>query len=570
MSNLVALPVDVLIHIFTYVDAQDHLELAVSCKTFNQLYTNDSVWQRLSYQYFPHESRLREQHLALGHEPPEADPSETPRPNMSIYRVPSWKLTFQNCTHTLQGLMDGCFARTHVWEHHIPSSPLLVDYQVFQLGDVHVFMERSVAYSGQTRFLFRSLTESHFHFEWKISMSDIFPNFNPLRNRIHSDIRVKNGFLMLAFYSTNGTLSRLYNWPVATLEDLRAIPKLPLGSYWSPDALTADPSMLLASSSGSSPSVTLPTEQAFTVPNIVQPESSPSKAMRLLRLQPPFAALQANDFLLVNVVSGEVVFVEPNTDGAVQTCRWDSGQLVFIIKHANKKQFIHIVPLPKLSIGFKSGLDRFSHPHYHTDKISHAPNSRIEIPCKFKLSGSYLDFFHTSAGLAIFASTVSRTFCKICVGTRCENPLTCHKHPLQQSLFVIEKESSSGTCCAASPSSSSDDVSSFTTPKGLLFGNCGPFIAFSDGCDVFWFVDKGNLSQPVARKIRVGMGQACTGHHQVVILGSSLLHICSKHTEQVREVSLYEPCTAGMRKTCCEQGPKRFALPSASAQSRAS
>lgn len=519
-DGMLSLPDDVLCHIFSYLDPKDHLFLATVCRRTRHLYSSNRTWQRLAYQYFPHESRLREQFLALNDA---SGPIEHPKTPYCQSRT--WKELFVSCTHILTGLNEGCFTRTAVWEHTISSNPLLVDYQVFCLGNMHIFMERSVAFSGETRFLFRSLTASNFHFEWIIHAKSIFPDFDRMKNRIHSDIRMKDGVLMLAFYQMNGTLRRFYRWSVNSLQDLAALPHQELPPYWSSEDIQLE-------NPGNVRTDLAPEEP---LAEDAKPASTP---MKLLRLQPPFAALQATDFLLVNTISNEIVYRVEQSLGSIVACRWDSTRLIYVKNVDDHTQQIHVVTLKALAIGFSSGVERFSHPH-----LSPQDSSHIVFTCDYKLSGSYLDFFHCSTGIAIFASTVTRTFCKMLVDTQACT--SCQpSQQVRQSLLRIETEAM-------------DPDGTFSSPKGLLFGNSGPFIAFSDGCDVFWFVDKGDNSQPTARKVRVGMGHRCSGHHQVVILGASLLHICSKHSEQVREVSLYEPCMA----RCDALQPMRFSLP---------
>eukprot|EP00300_Choanocystis_sp_HF-7_P018297 c1999_g1_i1.p1 GENE.c1999_g1_i1~~c1999_g1_i1.p1 ORF type:complete len:542 (-),score=74.04 c1999_g1_i1:85-1710(-) len=533
-EGVLSLPDDILTHVFTYLDPKDHLSLAAVCRRICRLYSSNRVWQRLAYQYFPHESRLREQFLALNDA---SGPVEHPRTPYCQSR--SWKDLFVSCTNILTGLNEGCFTRTAVWEHAISSSPLLVDYQVFLLGNTHIFMERSVTFSGETRFLFRSLDSSNFHFEWKINPKTIFTNFNPLRNRIHCDIRMKDGLLMLAFYHTNGMLRHVYRWSVNSLLELKSLPQQALPSYWSSRDIAESAAKAIAKmdKSDGAPEGHGPEPEPEPAPPTSDAEGPP---MKLLRLQPPFAALQSDDFLLVNIMTSEVVFRVEQTRGSIVACRWDSTRLIFVQNVSQTAQEVHIVTLKALAMGVSSGVERFSHPHLSSQDSNH-----ICFECDHKLSGSYLDFFHCSTGIAIFASTVSRTFCKMLVRTQSSNTGPNSNRQVQQSLLRIETESM-------------DAEGTFSSPKGLLFGNSGPFIAFSDGCDVFWFVDKGDSTQPTARKVRVGMGHRCTGHHQVVILGASLLHICSKHSEQVREVSLYEPCMT--RDDCLR--PLRFYLES--------
>eukprot|EP00298_Acanthocystis_sp_HF-20_P015036 c21002_g1_i1.p1 GENE.c21002_g1_i1~~c21002_g1_i1.p1 ORF type:complete len:296 (+),score=109.58 c21002_g1_i1:38-889(+) len=273
--------------------------------------------------------------------------------------------------------------------------------------------------------------------------------------------------------------------------------------------------------------------------------------MKLVGIQPPFIALQGEKcFILVNFLTNKIVFLEDCSDNnkSIEACRWDSRWLVFIAQHKTG-QFLHIIALKELAHNVSSieMNNNFSDLDYmeSTTTVSAINNFQpIIIPCEHKLSGGYLDFFHCTSGLVIFASTITRTFCKISVGTRFPGG-----GPIRQSLFIIEQESNN----------SSDGVESFSTPKGIFFGDSGPFLTFSDGCEIYWCVDQGPNSPPFARKIRVGMGKSCSGHHQVVILGSNLLQICSKHDEHKREVSLYEPCSTQFRSVC-QYSPVRIKL----------
>eukprot|EP00736_Rhodelphis_marinus_P008992 Rmarinus@m.13884 len=551
--NLLDIPDNAIELILSFVCPVDHLVIWSLNRFFRTLY--DNKWKSLVLDTFG------ETHLLCGcaHTACVA-PCEEAKENWI------WHREFVVCLRRVWALEKGAFVRVNRYSYSFSDTMAQPSLVTRQIRKTNYLVCRQLWYDGSgVDFSLRELQSGRLTLQWTAPVATLFDSFHPTRNRIFMDLELYGDTAMAVYFSTSREVLRVYLWSVPeNVSDL--------GKAFE-TAMRWDPPLLQPSEQASDP--------------LTSHARKPRQPRPVwVRFRPPHIAIDSVDeFALWDVETNRRIYTVPHSNRSVVSAAWDNRLIV---------------------TAHSSGLLRIGRPMFGKKARGHHRPSVFEGECctagmcgipllditvGTNFYGRYLGFFRTGCterDFAVIYASDPHT-CHVVWGNPQDRHIT-HSHSGVLSPSVSEHRGSqclvfgadendvpgvdytTGSTMVSLPhvptSGEDDEFAVFLPPQGLTTGKKGPFLAWSDGCDVYWFRvhDAEGLGSPLRISLQCtemeyfqaedskgwparGQDRPCPtqGLARALFAGNDLVQVWTDFREKTSTVTVLCPCSTAVQ-----------------------
>uniref|UniRef100_A0A7S3G6F6 F-box domain-containing protein n=1 Tax=Palpitomonas bilix TaxID=652834 RepID=A0A7S3G6F6_9EUKA len=517
--SLLSLPDELLDLIASHFSAEQHILFHCTCKRTRKLYSTDEKWSKLLRKYFA-EFYHKIESSSGGH---------------------GWKNLFLQASGISRGLEQGKFSLVNECHYDVSGPGALHQTKLvsFPDGSVYILEKRvqfatsrsSNTHNDVVQFSFRSVESGKEVFAYVPPLDTLFKDFDPIFNRTHCDLCIENGFVFLVYHRPNFGFRRLY----ATVAP-QSVSELALCLH----SLTQSELFLAASFDHS-----------------VDADGSATTQPKIVHYEPPFVALAGERFTLLKLIARRDCGVEKNIsicmesnlvfemalDGVrVLSSKWDSEFCVLACEVQTSVGVIH---------------------EFRVFDIVRAGKLVCIVPSQFPIAGHYLDFFRDQTLVDQVCSDVKTCGRFLLLASTDEKLGAVCPHCPLYNVFCLESTQNGDKQQYKFPSCShgldpvddefDDGDHRFFEPHGIFFGGKGPFVACSNGSDVYWYPfgsEDGSRVRPRRMSngtLQVYLSQAsqartgAQGTKKVFFFGHRVCIIWTDLVSKKRTVSLFRP-----------------------------